>query len=192
MINNDIAPWKKKLPFHLSMSRVYALPLILFLMTREPLAEKFLAAVVFALASLTDYFDGHLARKWNVVTTLGKFLDPVTDKILVSSVLCYLLFQGKVDPYSVILLIARDTFIGGIRSVAATDKIIIDAKPAGKWKTGLQMGAIPLLILSPYHDIFDKVGYGLLWISVILSITSGIEYFQGYLKSKKSMGLSSI
>jgi CDP-diacylglycerol--glycerol-3-phosphate 3-phosphatidyltransferase len=88
----------------------------------------------------------------------------------------------------VIVILARDNFIGGIRSVAAADQIIIAAKPAGKWKTAMQMIAIPIVIIGnmdPYVPYLDKVGYGVLWVSVILSITSGIEYYLGYLKSRK-------
>ncbi len=172
------------------MSRVLILPVMIFLLLYDGFAWRLSASLVFAAASLTDYFDGYYARKWNLVSILGKFLDPITDKILVSSVLIFLVYLGKVDPYSVILLLVRDTLIGGIRSVAATQKIVIDAKPAGKWKTALQMGAIPLIILSPWPEelsIFDKLGHGLLWFSVFLSMTSGIEYYQGYLKSQKTI-----
>ncbi|MBL7672398.1 MAG: CDP-diacylglycerol--glycerol-3-phosphate 3-phosphatidyltransferase [Bdellovibrionaceae bacterium] len=182
-------PWKRNVPFLLTMSRVLILPVMIFLLLNDGFAWQLSAALVFAAASMTDYFDGYYARKWNLVSILGKFLDPVTDKILVSSVLIFLVYLQKVDPYSVILLLVRDTLIGGIRSVAATQKIVIDAKPTGKWKTALQMGAIPIIILSPWSDdlsIFDKVGHGLLWFSVILSMTSGIEYYRGYVKSQKA------
>lgn len=183
-----MAPWKKQIPLILTLSRVFVLPLQIALMLPNTLNWKILAAILFILASITDYFDGYYARKWNLVTTMGKFLDPVTDKILVSSVLIFLVYQFKVHPYPVIILLIRDTFIGGIRAVAATERIVIDAKPAGKWKTGLQMGAIPLIIVSPWPEglsIFNTVGTSLLWISVILSITSGIEYYRGYLLSRK-------
>ena len=181
--------WKKEVPFALTMSRAFVVPIMIGLMIPQDNFWKWTAAIVFALASITDYFDGYFARKWNIVSIWGKFFDPVTDKILVSAVLIFLLSQGKVDPYSVILLLVRDIFIGGIRSVAATEQIVIAAKPAGKWKTGLQMGAIPLLILSPWegpYEIFNKVGFVLLWISVILSITSSVEYYLGYIKSRKA------
>ncbi len=179
-------PWKKNVPLFLSLSRVFVLPLMILLLMQDGIYWRISSALVFVLASITDYFDGYYARKWNLVSTLGKFLDPVTDKILVSGVLIFLVHLGKVDPYSVIILLVRDTLIGGIRSVAATEKIVIAAKPAGKWKTGLQMGAIPVIILSPWTDllgIFDKLGHGLLWFSVLLSITSGVEYYRGYVRS---------
>ncbi|MGZ3772129.1 MAG: CDP-diacylglycerol--glycerol-3-phosphate 3-phosphatidyltransferase [Bdellovibrio sp.] len=174
----------------ITLSRIFAVPFIVALMWPNTLLWNCLAAVFFALASFTDYWDGYYARKYNAVSNFGKFMDPIADKILVTSVLAMLLSQGKIDAWMVIIILARDNFIGGIRSVAAADQIIIDAKPAGKWKTAMQMVAIPLVIignLNPYLPYLDKVGYGVLWISVILSITSGIEYYFGYLRSRKTI-----
>lgn len=178
-----LPPWKKKLPLQLTLSRVYALPVVIALMGQESLGLRLAGALLFILASVTDYFDGHLARKWNLVTNFGKFFDPVTDKILVSGALTYMVYLGKIDPYSVILLIVRDTFVGGLRSAAAADQLIIDAKPTGKWKTGLQMGAIPLLILAPWPEPLEalhNLGKSILWVSVGLSLWSGWEYFLAY------------
>lgn len=185
--------WKQNLPMQLTMSRVYAVPMVILCLNQSRFFFSILAAVLFIMASITDYFDGYFARKWKLVSNLGKFMDPVTDKILVSSVLIFLVFQGFVDPYVVILLTVRDTFIGGIRAVASADQIIIDAKPSGKWKAGLQMGAIPALILGKsyrgqydaeiFNDIFlhvGQIGYALLWVSSILSIVSAVEYYNIY------------
>jgi CDP-diacylglycerol--glycerol-3-phosphate 3-phosphatidyltransferase len=85
--------------------------------------------------------------------------------------------------------LARDTFISGIRSIAAADQIIIDAKPAGKWKTALQMVAIPAVMIDEtWHGInFTKIGYWALWVSVILSVTSGFQYYWGYLQSRREL-----
>ncbi|GIL18358.1 MAG: CDP-diacylglycerol--glycerol-3-phosphate 3-phosphatidyltransferase [Oligoflexia bacterium] len=148
------------------------------------------AAACFLLASITDYFDGYYARKFNAISNMGKFMDPIADKILVTSILVMLVTQVKIDPFMVIVILARDTFISGIRSVAAADGIIIAAKPAGKWKTALQMVAIPAVMIDEkWIGIpFDKIGYWVLWVSVVLSVTSGIEYYYGYLKSRKSSG----
>lgn len=188
----------------LSMSRVYVVPVLLLLMWPKTLLFNFFAALVFILASITDYYDGHFARKYNAVSTLGKFIDPVTDKILVSSVLILLVALGKLDPYLVIILLIRDTFIGGIRSAAAADQVVIAAKASGKWKTGFQMGAIPAIILSDFHlasycctnlqwndwhsylIAMGWVAYVILWASVILSLVSGYEYFQIFKRESKS------
>lgn len=181
--------FQKNLPMRITLSRIFAVPVIVAMMWPNEFRWNVAAAIFFMLASLTDYYDGYYARKYNAVSNFGKFMDPIADKILVTSVLTMLLSQGKIDVGMVIIILARDNFIGGIRSVAAADQIIIAAKPAGKWKTAMQMVAIPIVIIgnmAPYLPYLDKIGYGVLWVSVILSITSGIEYYWGYLKSRKS------
>ncbi|MBV2167863.1 MAG: CDP-diacylglycerol--glycerol-3-phosphate 3-phosphatidyltransferase [Bdellovibrio sp.] len=181
--------FQKKLAMRITLSRIFMVPVIVALMWPDTLTWNVVAAICFILASITDYYDGYYARKYNAVSNFGKFMDPIADKILVTSVLAMLLAQGKIDAWMVIIILARDNFIGGIRSVAAADQIIIAAKPAGKWKTAMQMIAIPIVIIGnmdPYLPYLDKIGYGVLWVSVILSITSGIEYYVGYLKSRKA------
>lgn len=150
------------------------------------------AALIFMAAAVTDYYDGYFARKYGAVSTMGKFMDPVADKVLVTSILTILIVSGKVDPYLVILITVRDTFIGGVRAVAAADGVIIDAQKAGKWKAALQMSAIPAVILGtipflPNGELLGRIGYGLLWVSTVLSITSGIEYFRAYLEGRKNV-----
>ena len=192
-----MSSWKKNLPLQLTLSRVYVLPFILFFLFYNNFLNAILASILFIIASITDYFDGYYARKWNLVSNLGKFLDPVTDKILVLGVLIYLNSMGSIDPFLVIILTLRDTFIGGIRAAAAADNIIIAAKSSGKWKTGMQMGSIPAIIVgkSYQQEIFTgfpqevfhhlgQVGYIVLWFSTALSIISGIEYYSIYKNSK--------
>lgn len=173
----------------ITMSRIVIVPIVVAAMWPGELAWNIVASVLFILASITDYYDGYFARKYNAVSNMGKFMDPIADKILVTSVLAMLLFQGKVDPLMVIIILARDNFISGIRSVAAADQVVIAAKAAGKWKTAMQMIAIPIVIIGnidPIIPYFDKVGYAVLWISVVLSVTSGLEYYTVYLKSRKA------
>lgn len=182
--------FQKKLALRITLSRIFAVPIIAAMMWPNTLAWNVTAAIFFMLASITDYYDGYYARKYDAVSNFGKFMDPIADKILVTSVLAMLLALGKIDVWMMIIILARDNFIGGIRSVAAADQIIIAAKPAGKWKTAMQMIAIPIVIIGnmdPYLPYLDKIGYGVLWISVVLSITSGIEYYVGYLKSRKTL-----
>lgn len=180
--------FQKKLPMLHTVGRIAAVPLIVALMWPDRLYWNIAAAILFILASTTDYFDGYYARKYNAVSNFGKFMDPIADKILVTSILVMLLSIDKIDAWMVIIILARDNFIGGIRSVAAADQIIIAAKPAGKWKTAMQMVAIPLIIIGPidFLPYIEDIAYGVLWISVILSITSGIEYYYGYLKNRKT------
>jgi CDP-diacylglycerol--glycerol-3-phosphate 3-phosphatidyltransferase len=183
--------WKQKLPMQLTLSRMYVVPLIVACLWPRELAWNMTAAVLFIMASITDYYDGYFARKYNSVSNMGKFMDPVADKVLVTSVLTAMIPLGVVDPYMVIIIMIRDTLIGGLRAVAAADNVIIAAKAGGKWKTGMQMVAIPAAMLTslpePY-GIIVKVGYGLLWVSVILSITSGVEYYLAYRSGHHNKG----
>ena len=171
-----MSEWKKQLPLQLTLSRIYLVPVILLCLWPKEFGWSVVAATIFILASITDYYDGFFARKYNAVSNMGKFMDPVADKILVTSILIYMIPNGLIDP-------SRDTYIGGIRAVAAADNIIIDAKSGGKWKTGLQMIAIPAIMIGPWPaplEIIVKIGYGLLWVSVLLSITSGVQYHIAY------------
>lgn len=178
-----------KLPLFLTVLRVIlTLPIILFAL-QNTFITNWIAAVLFIIASITDYFDGYYARKLNAVTNLGKFLDPVADKILVSALLVLFVSQNKVDIWMAILFICRDTLISGIRAAAAADGVIIDAKATGKWKAALQMCSIPMLIINAEDFFFplNNIGYFLLWFSVGLSLISGWEYFRLYLAGTKKV-----
>lgn len=181
--------FQKKLGTRITISRIVLAPVIVALMWPNDLGLNVVAAIIFALASMTDWADGYFARKYESVSNFGKFMDPIADKILVTSVLAMLLSLGKIDAWMVIIILARDNFIGGLRSVAAADAIIIAAKPAGKWKTAMQMIAIPLVIVGhlEFLPFLDKIGYGVLWVSVILSITSAVEYYFAYLKGLREL-----
>lgn len=180
--------WKKSLPMWITMSRIFIVPVIVALMFPDELALNVAAALLFMLASITDYYDGYFARKYNAVSNMGKFMDPIADKVLVTSILVMLATYQRIDPIMVIIILARDNFIGGLRSVAAADGVIIDAKPAGKWKTALQMVAIPAMLIDErvFGLPFEKIGYWVLWGSVVLSVTSGVQYFWAYLKAQKA------
>lgn len=187
-ISPSIPPWKKKLPMWLTWARIAMSPLLVILLSFQPSDTiGFISAVVFTIASITDWFDGSLARKYKAESTMGKFMDPIADKVLVSSVLIMLLPLGRVHPIMVIILLLRDILVGGIRSVAAADGVIISAKNTGKWKTGIQMVGIPAVLIHtpilgvPTHDL----GIALLWISAALSSISGFQYIHAYLNAKK-------
>jgi CDP-diacylglycerol--glycerol-3-phosphate 3-phosphatidyltransferase len=182
--------FKQNLPMALTYLRVAAAPLILAILLSGWVWEGWLAAVIFILASLTDWLDGMLARKFKVESTMGQLMDPIADKILVLGAIIMLLAMGRVDPIMVFLFLARDIFIGGIRSVAASRNQIIAAKPFGKWKTAFQMTAIPcLLIYEPLWGLpLANIGYYGLWVSVGLSIISGVEYAVGFYKGAPKKG----
>ena len=146
-----------------------------------------IACVVFILASATDYLDGHLARKWNQVTTLGKFLDPIADKMLVNSMLVFLCigFAGSqaVPWFCVALMILRDLVVDTMRLVAANKGVVVAANIFGKLKTVFQMVAIPFVLLNGWpFTYFDSAwGYGricliMVYVATAMSVISGIIY----------------
>lgn len=178
---------KKSLPMIATSTRFVVAPIIFIVLWIDgPFAEA-VSVVLFILGSLTDWLDGYWARKFNAETNMGRMMDPIADKILVLSTLMILLDMDRIDSISPTLLLSRDIFIGGIRSVAALDNIVIAAKPTGKWKTGIQMAAIPCLFLD--YEILGmnmiKIGQMGLWLSVFLSLLSGYEYTMGYFRGVK-------
>lgn len=180
---------KSILPLSLTLFRILiTFPICYFLSLNTPFFQV-MSVALFYLASFTDYLDGYWARKLNAVTNLGKFLDPVADKILVSGVLTCMVLLQKVDIWMVILFISRDTLIGGIRAAASADGLVIAAQTTGKWKAALQMISIPLLMMD-YSFLgisIPQIGYYLLWLSVGLSLLSGWQYIQLYIQSKTKL-----
>lgn len=181
--------WKKNLPMVATCSRIVLAALIVGLLFTEWKWAGWSSAVLFTFASLTDWLDGYWARKFKAESVMGQFMDPIADKLLVLPVLIMLLDLDRVDPFMVILLSSRDILIGGIRSVAAANQVIIAAKPFGKWKTGFQMVAIPMLLIGePVFSLpLPELGIIGLWISVILSMVSGAEYTWGYWKGRQNL-----
>lgn len=185
--------WQKNLPHLLTMSRmVLAIPIAL-IMNNPDLGIRILAAVLFVIASATDYGDGYFARKWNLISDWGKIMDPIADKILVTSTLVMFVPSGKIHVWIVIILVARDLLIGGVRSVAAAEQMIIAANPGGKWKTALQMVAIPAVIVGDdFLGIpFQSIGHAMLWVSTVLSLYSGAQYAWEYEKARGRFGKTS-
>ena len=144
----------------------------------------FTLALVFFLACLTDYWDGVLARQRGEVTQIGKLLDPIADKVLVISSLIMLVWIGVAGVLPTILITAREFAVAGLRSVAATEGIVIAAAPGAKWKTVLQMLATGPLILhhSPFSVPIHVVGQVMLWIATAWTLWTGYAYFADYFK----------
>ncbi|HUT99902.1 MAG TPA: CDP-diacylglycerol--glycerol-3-phosphate 3-phosphatidyltransferase [Myxococcota bacterium] len=139
------------LPNMLTMFRILVIPLVLFFVYYESRMNSFIAACLFALASATDYFDGWLARRQGLITVLGKFLDPLADKLIVSSTLVMLIPLGRIPAWVVVLLLARELAITGLRGIASSEGMVIAASQGGKWKTAFQLtGILGLLIHYPY------------------------------------------
>ena len=162
------------LPNRLTIARIIAIPFfIFFLMTDFVPASKWIAFGLFIAASLTDFLDGYIARKNNLVTDFGKFADPLADKLLVCSALICLLALSKINVYIVLIIIARDFIISGFRLVAAGKGIVIAADWSGKVKTALQM--VMILFIIADIKIFAIVTLVLEIAVVILTIVSLID-----------------
>ena len=140
---------------------------------------RILATIIFAAASITDYYDGKIARKYNLITNLGKLLDPLADKILVISALVTLTKFDEISLWFVLIIIFRELLITGLRSIVAAEGVVIAAGNLGKWKTFIQMVVLVIIILFP---LSFKINNILLLIPVILTVVSGAEYL---LKCKK-------
>ena len=165
------------LPNRLTILRVLLIPVFVVLfMIRDPLTQA-LAALAFIAASITAWMDGWYARKYGQETDFGKLMDPMADKLLVMAALVALVAEGRAPWLAAMLILAREFVISGIRLVATAQGRVIAADVLGKYKTALQMLAIPMLILSPHLGTWCLVGGEiLLWASVLLSVASCVQY----------------
>lgn len=165
------------LPNKLTVLRVIMVPFFVFFMLTDFAgdASKWIALVLFCLASLTDMLDGKIARARNLVTNFGKFMDPLADKLLVCSAMICLIPAGKLPAWVVIVIIAREFIISGFRLVAADSGIVIAASYWGKFKTVSQMFMV-IVLIADLGGVFDTVGTVLIWLALILTVISLIDY----------------
>ena len=165
------------LPNKLTVLRVIMVPFFVFFMLTDFAGEagKWIALILFCLASLTDMLDGKIARASNLVTNFGKFMDPLADKLLVCSAMICLIPLGKLPAWVVIVIIAREFIISGFRLVAADSGIVIAASYWGKFKTVSQMLMV-IVLIADLGGVFDTIGTALIWIALILTVVSLIDY----------------
>ena len=165
------------LPNKLTMLRVLLIPFFVWfaLVDVVPGFSKYIAVFIFAAASLTDLLDGKIARKYNLVTNFGKFMDPLADKLLVCAALICLVSREMIPEWIVIIIISREFIISGFRLVASDNGVVIAASYWGKFKTTFQMLMIIVLILD-LGGTFDVIGQALIWISLILTVVSLVDY----------------
>lgn len=174
------------LPNKLTILRVILVPFfILFFYLESVPCNYTIAFVLFAAASVTDALDGHIARKNNLITTFGKFLDPLADKVLVVSALCCFTEKGLMSAIPLIIIIAREFMVSGLRLVTANEGVVVAAGIWGKLKTAFTMVAIVAILLFCCLDMTDRlriVSDILIWVSTALTIISGAVYLKGYWK----------
>ena len=165
------------LPNKLTVLRVIMVPFFVFFMLTDTggAANKWIALVIFCVASLTDMLDGKIARARNLVTNFGKFMDPLADKLLVCLAMICLITAGQLAAWIVIIIIAREFIISGFRLVAADNGIVIAASYWGKFKTVSQMAMI-IVLIADFGGVFTVIGNVLIWVSLILTVVSLIDY----------------
>lgn len=179
------------LPNKITLSRICLIPIFIIILsipldlgawnigaTDLPITH-FIAALIFIIASTTDWLDGYVARKYQLITNMGKFLDPLADKLLVSAAFILIVELGLAPAWVVILIISREFAVTGLRLVAAGEGIVLAASKMGKLKTVSQILAIILLLLHnfPFSYIGLPIDIILLYIALILTVWSGVEYF---------------
>ncbi|HEU0265074.1 MAG TPA: CDP-diacylglycerol--glycerol-3-phosphate 3-phosphatidyltransferase [Geobacterales bacterium] len=182
------------LPNILTLLRIASIPLLVVLLLSPSRLTTLLAAAIFALASITDWLDGYLARRMGIVTNFGKFLDPIADKLIVTAALIMILPFGWVPAWMVLLILGREIIITGLRGIASSEGIVIAASQLGKFKTIFQIVAIlGLLLHYDYYWFFGvknsyllvnmhNLGIFYLWIATILTIWSGVDYLVTFIK----------
>ena len=164
-------------PNKLTILRVILIPFFVVFMLFDitGAADKWIALVIFCVASLTDMLDGKIARKYNLVTNFGKFMDPLADKLLVCTALICLTSMNRLNVIVVLVIIAREFIISGFRLVASDNGIVIAASYWGKFKTVSQMALIIVLIMD-LGGVWNVVGTVLTWVALLLTVVSLIDY----------------
>jgi len=178
-------------PNLLTFGRILIIPLFIYLAYQANPLASLLAGALFAIAAITDVVDGWLARRLGLVTVIGKFLDPLADKLIVLAAMVMLVRLGRFPAWVAILLLSREFVVTGLRQIAASEGMVIAAGQEGKWKTALQLVGIIALLVHYQHEVdlwvwqgpvnFNTVGWYLTLLSVVFSLWSAGVYFRAFL-----------
>jgi CDP-diacylglycerol--glycerol-3-phosphate 3-phosphatidyltransferase len=181
------------LPNVITLARIGLIPVFLWFTYYESRVDSFIASLVYAFTSATDFLDGWVARRKNLVTVIGKFLDPLADKLIVMAALVMLVHLGRVAAWVVIVVMAREFMVTGLRTIAMSEGIVIAAGQEGKYKTALQLAGISFLLMHYTYPIdawavtFDldanRVGTWLLYISMVFSVISAALYLRDFVRA---------
>ena len=187
-------PAAYNIPNLLTYGRILAVPLIVLCFFIEGKLQssdfaRWTALALFAVASITDFFDGYLARIWQQTSNIGKMLDPIADKLLVASVLLLVAADGTIAGWSIwaaIIILCREILVSGLREYLAALKVSVPVTRIAKWKTTIQMVAIAFLLAGPAGDKIlpytTEMGIGLLWLAAAITLYTGYDYFRAGLK----------
>src|SRR5688572_7044585 len=174
------------LPNALTLSRIFLTPLLVVVLITRIDGKEIYGALIFVLAALTDYFDGYFARKRNQVTAIGKLLDPIADKLLVSSAFISLVELRLAPAWMVVIIVGREFAVSGIRSIAASLGHIMPANWFGKSKMVVQIFTILVLIVADtYKEHWIVSGRILLWVTMALSLISALSYLRTFMKLRR-------
>jgi CDP-diacylglycerol---glycerol-3-phosphate 3-phosphatidyltransferase len=167
------------LPNTITLLRISVVPFLFILLLSPGEFWSLLLAILFAIASMTDFLDGYIARRYNLITTMGKFLDPLADKLIINTAMILMIPIGRIPAWIVAITIMRDLIVDGIRSIASSEGIYIQASRLGKQKTLAQIIAVTALLI--HYPIFGAdahlVGMIILYVAFVLTIYSGTDYF---------------
>jgi CDP-diacylglycerol--glycerol-3-phosphate 3-phosphatidyltransferase len=179
------------LPNMLTLGRIAVIPLFVWFTYDADPFYSLLAASLFTVAAVTDVVDGFLARRWNMITVVGKLMDPLADKLIVMAALVMMTRLGRVPAWVVIVLLGRELIVSGLRQIAASEGMVISAGQEGKWKTSLQLSGIVALCIHYVHPMnfglvqfdvdFNLVGKVLVYLSTAFSVWSAAMYFRAFL-----------
>jgi CDP-diacylglycerol--glycerol-3-phosphate 3-phosphatidyltransferase len=181
-------------PNVITMARIALIPFFVAMLGAESRRNSFWASLIFGLASATDFVDGYLARRLQLITSFGKFLDPLADKLITMAAYIELVYLARVPPWVVLIILAREFIISGLRTIAMSEGMVIPVSQGGKWKTALQLaGIVALIVHYPYpvdfiffttppgHPLnFHAIGMWLTYMSLVPSIWSAIDYFRSF------------
>jgi CDP-diacylglycerol--glycerol-3-phosphate 3-phosphatidyltransferase len=181
------------LPNLITMFRIALIPVVCVFLYQAGPVESFISACLLALAAISDFLDGYLARKRNLVSVLGKFLDPLADKLIVMATLVMMVPMGRIEAWVCIVLLAREIAITGLRGIASTEGMIMAAKDSGRYKTAFQLVGILCLMIHYTYNInfvlfstaidFHAVGTWLVYISLGFSIFSAGVYIRDFVRA---------
>ena len=181
------------LPNAITLTRIAAIPVFLWFTYYESRVDSFIAAILYAVTGATDFLDGWVARRRNLVTVIGKFLDPLADKLIVMAALVMLVHLGRVAAWVCIVVLAREFIVTGLRTIAMSEGIVIAAGQEGKHKTAFQVAGITFLLLHYTYPIdavlfsfyldANRVGTWLVYVSIFFSVWSAVSYFVGFIRA---------
>ncbi len=178
------------LPNILTLSRIFLVPLLVAVLLRKEaiqldtgwvvVTREVIALLIFLSAALTDLLDGYIARRRRQVTTVGKLLDPIADKLLVAGALISLVELDRVAAWMVVLIVSREFAVSALRNLALTQGVAISASEFGKAKMVAQVAAVSLLLLAPHSRVVEQAGYIALWLAILITTFSMVDYFRAF------------